>query len=274
MDRRGRYRYASATICSGLIGPLCEVRFLHASAIHGYISRDSVKPAEKVHRVQEIAERICKMAKDDVLIIGLGEVGRPLLELLAEKHPTIGIDIEPVTTDGVCRVLHICYPFTESFVGTTVKYIEEKGPSLTIINSTIAPGTTRAIYGLTHRPVAYSPVRGKHFKMGQDMLHYAKFVGGINKDSSLQAAEHFQSIGMKTKTLSSPEAAELAKLTETTYFGLQIAYAQELERYCNELSVEYDEVVSFFDEVPFLPNSLRSELVSDWAKFCIYFISS
>ena len=193
------------------------------------------------------------MAKDDVLIIGLGEVGRPLLELLGEKHPTIGIDIEPVTTDGVCRVLHICYPFTESFVGTTVKYIEEKGPSLTIINSTIAPGTTRAIYGLTHRPVAYSPVRGKHFKMGQDMLHYAKFVGGINKDASLQAAEHFKSIGMKTKTLSSPEAAELAKLAETTYFGLQIAYAQELERYCNELSVKYDEVVSFFDEVPFLP---------------------
>ena len=58
---------------------------------------------------------------------------------------------------------------------------------------------------------------------------------------------------MKTKTLSSPEAAELAKLAETTYFGLQIAYAQELERYCNELSVKYDEVVSFFDEVPFLP---------------------
>ena len=193
------------------------------------------------------------MAKDDVLIIGLGEVGSPLLELLAEKHPTIGIDIKPVATDGVCRVLHICYPFSESFIGATVKYIEEKGPSLTIINSTVAPGTTRAIYGLTHRPIVYSPVRGKHFKMRQDMLHYAKFVGGINKDASLQAAEHFKSIGMKTKTLSSPEAAELAKLAETTYFGLQIAYAQELEGYCNELSVKYDEVVSFFDEVPFLP---------------------
>ena len=46
---------------------------------------------------------------------------------------------------------------------------------------------------------------------------------------------------------------KLAKLAETTYFGLQIAYAQELERYCNVLSVEYDQVVSFFDEVPFLP---------------------
>ena len=193
------------------------------------------------------------MAKDDVLIIGLGEVGRPLLELLGEKRPTIGIDLEPVITDGVCEVLHICYPFTERFVGTTVKYIEEKGPSLTIINSTVPPGTTRAVYRLTHGPIAYSPVRGKHFKMRQDMLHYAKFVGGINENSSLQAVEHFQSIGLKTATLSSPEAAELAKLAETTYFGLQIAYAQELERYCNELVVKYDEVVSFFDEVPFLP---------------------
>ena len=39
---------------------------------------------------------------------------------------------------------------------------------------------------------------------------------------------------MKTKLLSSPEATEIAKLTETTYFGLLIAWAQEVERYCME----------------------------------------
>ncbi len=37
---------------------------------------------------------------------------------------------------------------------------------------------------------------------------------------------------MKAKLLESPEASEIAKLTETTYFGLMIAWAQEIERYC------------------------------------------
>jgi len=193
------------------------------------------------------------MANDDVVVIGLGEVGRPLFELIREKHPAIGIDIEPVVTDGSCAVLHICYPFSERFVRTTADYVQDKGPALTIINSTVAPGTTRAIHNLTGAPIAYSPVRGKHFKMKTDMLHYAKFVGGIDSSAARRSSEHFQSIGMKTRVLSSPEAAELAKLTETTYFGLQIAWAQEVERYCIQLGVDYEQVVSFYEEVPFLP---------------------
>jgi UDP-N-acetyl-D-mannosaminuronate dehydrogenase len=193
------------------------------------------------------------MAKDDVIVVGLGEVGRPLLELVREKHTAIGIDIEPVATDGECAVLHICYPFSDQFVRTTVKYIEQNCPALTIINSTVAPGTTRSVYRYLHTPIVYSPIRGKHFKMKHDFLHYTKFIGGIDHKAALRAAEHFRSIGMKTKVVSSPETAELAKLTETTYFGLLIAWAQEAERYCNHLQVDYDQLVSFFDEIPFLP---------------------
>jgi UDP-N-acetyl-D-mannosaminuronate dehydrogenase len=65
--------------------------------------------------------------------------------------------------------------------------------------------------------------------------------------------EHFEGLGMKTKLLGSPEATEIAKLTETTYFGLMIAWAQEIERYCAKLGVNYDEVVSFYDEIKFFP---------------------
>jgi UDP-N-acetyl-D-mannosaminuronate dehydrogenase len=193
------------------------------------------------------------MAIDDVVVAGLGEVGRPLFDLVREKHNAIGVDIEPVSTDGECAVLHICYPFGPQFIATTLKYIKDKGPGLTVINSTVSPGTTREIYRLAGTPIVYSPVRGKHFKMKQDLLHYTKFIGGIDAKSALRASSHFQSIGMKTKILASPEAAELAKLTETTYFGLQIAWAQEVERYCRHLAADYDQVVSFYEEIPFLP---------------------
>jgi hypothetical protein len=96
-------------------------------------------------------------------------------------------------------------------------------------------------------------VRGKHASMKQELLRYTKFIGAIDADWGRAAAAHFQSLGMQTKILSSPEAVELAKLAETTYFGLQVTWAQEVERYCDQLSLTYDEVVSFFEEIGYLP---------------------
>jgi UDP-N-acetyl-D-mannosaminuronate dehydrogenase len=89
--------------------------------------------------------------------------------------------------------------------------------------------------------------------MQQEMLHYTKFIGALDPQSGQRAIEHFEKVGMKTKLLGSPEATEIAKLSETTYFGLLIAWAQEIERYCTKLGANYDEVVSFYDEIKFFP---------------------
>jgi UDP-N-acetyl-D-mannosaminuronate dehydrogenase len=189
-----------------------------------------------------------------ILVLGLGEVGKPLYQVLSERFDVVGVDIEPVNLQNECEVMHICIPFQiNDFVGQCVEYIRKYQPKLTVINSTVSPGTTRNVFQRAQTPIAYSPVRGKHINMKQELLHYVKFVGGIDQQSSLKAAEHFQSVGMKTKVLSSPEALELAKLTETTYFGLLIAWAQELERCCDQLSLDYDEIVSYYDEIGYLP---------------------
>jgi len=89
--------------------------------------------------------------------------------------------------------------------------------------------------------------------MEAELLHYDKFVGATTPDTAEYVSRHFNQAGMKTRILSSPEATELAKLTETTYFGLMIAWAQEVERYCDGLGLNYDEVVSIYEEVPFFP---------------------
>jgi UDP-N-acetyl-D-mannosaminuronate dehydrogenase len=102
--------------------------------------------------------------------------------------------------------------------------------------------------------VVHSPVRGKHARMREELLHYRKFLGPMDPATGQRAAAHFESVGMRTRVLSSPEATELAKLTETTYFGLLIAWAQELERYCDRLGPNYDEIVAFYEEVAFFPS--------------------
>lgn len=191
-----------------------------------------------------------------VVVVGLGEVGRPLLELISEHHDAIGVDITPPIGElGEIDVLHVCYPFgIKDFVGETVRYIELFRPALTIINSTVAIGTTRAIIERTGTAVVHSPVRGKHARMLEEMRHYTKFVGAMDPAAGELAARHFESVGLKTKILSSAEATELAKLTETTYFGVMIAWAQEVERYCDQSGQQYEEIISFWEEIKFFPS--------------------
>lgn len=189
-----------------------------------------------------------------ILVLGLGEIGKPLLDLIRQSYDAVGVDIDPIDIPGECEIMHVCYPFEiDDFIGQTITYIEKYRPKLTIIESTVSPGTTRAIYEATRAPIVHSPVRGKHRKMREEMLKYVKFVGGIEDEWSLKASNHFRTLGMSTKILASSEATELAKLTETTYFSLLVAWAQEVERYCDALSVEYDEIVSFHDEISYLP---------------------
>jgi len=190
-----------------------------------------------------------------VAVVGLGEVGRPLVELLSQRYKVVGVDVAPVDKDlKRVDVMHVCYPFQiHDFIGETVRYIERLDPTLTIINSTVAVGTTRVVAERTGVPVVHSPVRGKHARMLEEMRHYTKFVGALDPTSGKQACEHFEAIGVRTRVLASPEASELAKLAETTYFGLMIAWAQEVERYCDNLGLDYDEVTSLYDEVKFFP---------------------
>jgi len=189
-----------------------------------------------------------------ITIVGLGEVGKPLFEIIKTQHEVFGVDIDLAAPLNRCDVMHICFPFSgRKFTGQVVDYIRRYQPALTIINSTVAPGTTRRIADESGRPVVNSPVRGKHARMREEMLHYTKFIGALDPESGARAAQHFESVGMKTKVLGSPEATEIAKLTETTYFGVMIAWAQEVERYCREVGASYDEVVSFYEEVKFFP---------------------
>jgi UDP-N-acetyl-D-mannosaminuronate dehydrogenase len=191
------------------------------------------------------------------VVVGLGEVGRPLLELVERAgEPVVGVDVEPATLPdkGQTAVMHVCFPFEiPDFAAEVARYSDLLEPQLTIVNSTVAVGTTRELHGRIGRPIAYSPVRGKHTRMVDELTTYTKYIGGIDDEAASTASDHFARLGVPTRIVSSPEAAELAKLTETTYFGLLIAWAQEVERYCDLTGQDYAEVASFFEEISFFP---------------------
>jgi UDP-N-acetyl-D-mannosaminuronate dehydrogenase len=190
----------------------------------------------------------------DVLVIGLGEIGNPLLGLLSKSHRAAGRDIEDRSFRNV-QILHLCYPFGEGFVRSASRYVSMYEPELVIVNSTVVPGTSRAICEETGTKTVYSPVRGKHLKMGNELLRYAKFLAGSSPDAVALADKHFTDVGIRTRHMSSFEVLELAKLLETTYFGVLVAWAQEMDRYGEALGTDYWEALQFLDEIDFLPHA-------------------
>jgi UDP-N-acetyl-D-mannosaminuronate dehydrogenase len=197
------------------------------------------------------------MTQGKTLVVGIGEVGKPLAQVLEGNAPVLRHDIEPVAFDDAIGIMHICFPFRNqrSFCETVEGYARRFKPELIIVNSTVIPGTTRSIERMTGIDSCYSPVRGKHVEMESALRSYRKFIAGSVPAAVERAEAHFREAGLETERMSSPEALELAKLSETTYFGVLIAFAQELNRYAVGAGVDYAELTNFFKEINFLPRT-------------------
>ncbi len=191
-------------------------------------------------------------AEAPVLIVGLGEVGRPLLEILSGTHQAAGRDLEDQAFHGV-RILHLCFPFGPDFVSAAERYVSLYEPEVVVVNSTVVPGTTRAVQQVTGTPAVYSPVRGKHARMTEELRRYRKFVAGTSAQAVAAVEDHFTAAGMTTQRMSSFESLELAKLLETTYFGVLVAWAQEMDRFAAAADADYWETTGFFEEIGFFP---------------------
>lgn len=190
------------------------------------------------------------------LVVGLGEVGKPLFTILQRSEPeTVGIDIEPAQVMLPVGILHVCFPFIDpaSFQSAVVEYAQKYVPELIVIHSTVIPGTTRGIQNTCGIPCVYSPVRGKHTKMVDELYTYVKFVAGNDFDATDRVQRHLNNAGLKTERMSVPETLELAKLLETTYFGVLIAWAQEMNRFAEKVNGDYLEIGKFFSEISYLP---------------------
>jgi UDP-N-acetyl-D-mannosaminuronate dehydrogenase len=187
-----------------------------------------------------------------VLVVGLGEIGRPLLEILRGAHDAVGRDIEDRPFDGV-RILHICFPYSPDFVSSAARYASMYEPEVVVVNSTVVPGTTMEIQEKAGVPAVYSPVRGKHARMTDELRRYRKFVAGASAAAVALVEQHFGAAGITTQRMSSSEALELAKLLETTYFGVLVAWAQEMDRFADAVDANYWEATAFLEEIDFLP---------------------
>ena len=206
------------------------------------------------------------MAEENVLVVGLGEIGRPIFEIMkgSGRFRVYGFDIEEAKMreigqsvedfPGKVDVMHVCIPCASQnkFVRVVTDYARRFKPKLVIIDSTVPPGTTFKIYGGFKGLVAHAPVFGTHRNleyMMWEMKRWTKVVGGANAESAKAASNHLKKAGVKTKILSGPVETELTKLLETIYTAWMIVFFQEAHRISRHFDANLADIVGSIGEI-------------------------
>jgi hypothetical protein len=105
------------------------------------------------------------------------------------------------------------------------------------------------------RPSGAGGVKRRDNDRGGNHAAHGEFVAAAEDGVGECAQRHFENVGMKSRRMNKPETLELAKPAETTYFGVQIAFAQDLVRYARRVGADYEEAINFFEEVKILPGT-------------------
>jgi len=202
------------------------------------------------------------MKKD--IVVGIGEIGKPILKLLAKDNIVVGFDLNPDLMDKrkferyqklKTSFLHITIPATDRFSNNVLKLYKKFQPECIVIHSTIRPGTTTELQAKLPIPVIYSATRGVHKRMIYDLKRYTKFFAiskhaPRDKWASSAYVKMMKRCGIKTKKMSKPETLELAKIIcDTSYLGWLVNYAQLSNMIAIKHGVDYAEMWGFSDEI-------------------------
>jgi UDP-N-acetyl-D-glucosamine dehydrogenase len=132
---------------------------------------------------------------------------------------------------------------------------------LVVVESTTYPGTTRervapileesGLAAGRDFNLAYSPERIDPGRGSEAITTTPKLVGGLTDACRDRAVALYREICDEVVPVSSPEAAELAKLLENVFRAVNIALVNELAQLCDRLGIDVWEVIDAAATKPF-----------------------
>ena len=161
------------------------------------------------------------------LVIGHGEVGSALAELLACDWLDVGAGRRTFSTYDV---LHIAIPYGSHFLDAVRGYSQLWPDARVVVHSSVPLGTCD-ILGAIH-----SPVRGVHPNLLDGLRTFVKFFGG---PGASDVASAWPGVA---RVLQNARTCEALKLWDTTQYGVHIRLMQEIYRYCEIHGLPFDEV--------------------------------
>ena len=158
-----------------------------------------------------------------------------------------------------------------SFLTAVLNSIKGKlmAEALLILESTVAPGTTRdflaPLLGFDFKQpsknfmVAYSPERIDPRNPKWKIKNTPKIVAGLTEHSKIQASNFYSTFIDDVVICESVEIAETAKLLENTFRFINISFINELSIFCQKLGIDVSEVIKAaatkpYGFMPFYPS--------------------
>src|SRR3989344_1158843 len=183
-------------------------------------------------------------------ILGLGEVGSAIKKLTSPKHTVYvrELSFDEIGTNKL-DVLHICIPFTQTFVSAVTKLIRQNKPKLTIIDATVKPGTTQALHQKTGANIVHAPIDGVHPHLYDYLFKFKKPIGAVNLQSYQLPKKYFEDLDVATIRFDSPLETELAKVLSTTYYGWNIIFEKYVHNLCQHQSANFDQVYTKYNQI-------------------------
>lgn len=179
----------------------------------------------------------------NTLIIGAGDVGKSLYEVLKPYYPVIirdkkGLRGESTGSFIPFSIIHICFPYFKGFEKEVKKYQKRYDPKYTIIHSTIPVGTSRKCRAY------YSPIRGGHPNLTKSIKTFVKYLG----PKSMVLKRYFERARIKIEILDKPETIELLKILSTTYYTWNIVFCKEAKKICDKYKLDFEKVYTRANE--------------------------
>lgn len=174
------------------------------------------------------------------LVIGnKGQIGSAIQKILQCDGYDIINELMPL---GQYGVLHICFPYSDTFADDVKKYISQFMPLYTVIHSTVPVGTCEFIGSST----IYSPCRGVHPQLEKGIRTFTKYFAGAN---CMDVAHIFEDNYVNTvivgDTPYSVRSLEAMKLWDTTQYGWNIILEKEIYKFCEDNDLDFDIVYSY-----------------------------
>lgn len=210
-----------------------------------------------------------KQSKKEIVgILGYGEIGKTIAKICQEAG--FKILIRELTFDQFKNqkvdYLHINIPEITNyqFIKSAIVSINEVSPTLTIINSSVTPGTTRKIFEVTKQPIVHSPVIGIHPNLYASIKYYfPKIIGSVDKKSLLLAKKHFKDLNLKVEVYDNSENSETAKLLDLVYYAWNLVYCKTISKICQNLNLNFNQIYTKHNKIynqgynKILPNVIR-----------------
>lgn len=166
------------------------------------------------------------------LVVGMGEVGNGVFDVLRSRVVTYTRDKEPVVIAKKIDYLHIAIPYSDSFLDDVRAYIKLYQPKVTIVYSSVPIGTCETL------EVVHSPVEGKHPVIGLSIQNSARWIGTSDKKLRKKVKELWEKF-VPVRELPSANFTEALKLLSTTEYGVNIEFARYKKIIADDLGMDY-----------------------------------